>query len=197
MRKFLKSGKMAKGTTANVTNYNRYYMRTIMPAILLSVVCTTGQADSTIRPGLWEVTTKSDLLGLVPYIPSEQMQQITSLARQYGLEIPHVQDGAVTSRVCITAEMTEQDIPSHFYEDQSGCTVRDASRTGNRYQVELVCDNSQFKGDGHAEGIFSNPENFTGRTEFNSTVQGTPVYVYADTVGRWVGEQCEAAQFLR
>ncbi|MCE7917746.1 MAG: DUF3617 domain-containing protein, partial [Nitrosomonas sp. PRO5] len=85
----------------------------------------------------------------------------------------------------------EQDIPSHFYENQSGCSVVNASRSGNRYQVELVCDNPRFKGNGHAEGIFSTTESFTGKTEFNSTVQGTPLYVYAETSGRWIGAQCE------
>ncbi len=170
-------------------------MRKIVLVILLSI-CASGWAEGMIRPGLWEVTTKSDLLAVVPHIPSEQMQQITSLAKQYGLEIPQIRDGVATSKVCITPEMAEQDVPTHFYEDQSGCTVKDASRTGNRYRVELACDNSKFKGEGHAEGIFSNPENFTGRTEFNSTIQGTPIYAYADTEGRWIGEWCEGMQFL-
>jgi hypothetical protein len=34
------------------------------------------------------------LLGLVPQIPPEQMQNLTNLARQYGLGIPKIQDGA-------------------------------------------------------------------------------------------------------
>ena len=172
-------------------------MRKFAAFILFSVVGTSGWCGDTIRPGLWEVTTRSDLLGLVAHVPSGQMQQITSLARQYGLKVPRIQEGAAISKVCITPEMAEQDIPSHFYENQSGCSVVNASRSGNRYQVELVCDNPRFKGNGHAEGIFSTPESFTGKTEFNSTVQGTPLYVYAETSGRWIGAQCEAVQPVR
>ncbi len=172
-------------------------MRKFATIILFSMVGTSGWCGDTIRPGLWEVTTRSDLLGLVAHVPSEQMQQITGLARQYGLKIPHIEDGVATSRVCITPEMAEQDIPSRFYENQSGCTVLNASRSGNRYQVELVCDNPRFKGNGHAEGVFSTPESFTGKTEFNSTVQGAPLYVYAETNGRWISEQCEVAQPVR
>lgn len=166
----------------------------VISIILLLVVSTLSRAETTIRSGLWEVITRSDLLGLVQHVPSEQMQKITLLAKQYGVKIPRIKDGAATSRVCITPEMAQQDIPSNFYENQSGCTVVNARRSGNHYQVELVCDNPRFKGNGHAEGIFSTPESFTGRTEFNSTVEDMPVYVSADTTGRWIGEQCEVIQ---
>ena len=160
-------------------------------AILFSMIGTLGWCEDVVRPGLWEVTTRSDLLGQVSHVPPEQMQQITKLAGQYGLKIPRIKDGAATSRVCITPEMIQQDMLSRFYETQSGCAVINASQSGNHYQVELVCDNPHFKGNGHAEGTFSTPERFTGKTEFNSTVQGVPLYVEADTSGRWVGEQCE------
>ena len=185
---------MTKKTTS-VTD--RFVMRKIIPGTLLLAVCMPGWADVTIRPGLWEITTKSDLLALVQHVPSAQMQQITNLARRYGLEIPHVQDGAAISKVCITPEMAEQAIPSHFYEDQIGCKVKNASKTGNRYRVELECDTPQFRGSGHAEGIFTNPENFIGKTGFNSTVQGTPVYMHADTTGRWIDRRCEVTQPLQ
>lgn len=169
-------------------------MRKFMAVALLSMAGTSGWCEGVIRPGLWEVTTRSDLLGLIAHVPSEQMQQITRLARQYGLKIPRIQEGAAISKVCITPEMAAQDIPSRFYENQSGCAVVNASRSGNRFRVELVCDNPRFKGNGHAEGVFSTPEHFTGKTEFNSTVQGAPLYVEADTSGRWIGKQCEVAQ---
>ncbi|MCC6916332.1 DUF3617 domain-containing protein [Nitrosomonas sp.] len=172
-------------------------MRKLIAVIVFSMIGAPGWCQDTIRPGLWEVTTRSDLLGLVAHVPHEQMQQITSLARQYGLRMPRIQEGAAISKVCITPEMAAQDIPSRFYENQSGCAVVNASRSGNRYQVELVCDNPRFKGNGHAEGVFSTPESFTGKTEFNSTVQGAPLYIEADTSGRWIGGQCEAVQPVR
>jgi hypothetical protein len=173
-------------------------MRSIVLFILLSATLSTASwAENIIRPGLWEVTTQSDLLALVPHIPSEQMQQLTALARQYGLEMPQIRNGAATSKVCITPEMAKQEVPSYLYENQSGCTVTNATRTGNRYQMELMCDNPQFKGKGHAEGVFMTPESFSGQTEFESVVQGTPIYAHADTTGRWIGDRCEAVQPLR
>ncbi len=172
-------------------------MRKFIAFILFSAAGTSAWCADTIRPGLWEVTTRSDLLGLAAHVPSDQMQQITSLARQYGLKMPRIRDGAAISKVCITPEMAQQDIPSHLYENQSGCAVVNGSRSGNHYQVELVCDHPRFKGNGRAEGVFSTPEHFTGKTEFNSTVQGAPLYVYAETSGRWIGAQCEVTQSVR
>ncbi|MDR4517695.1 MAG: DUF3617 domain-containing protein [Nitrosomonas sp.] len=171
-----------------------------MLRILISVICLTviiipvSAAQNNIRPGLWTVTTTSDLLALVPHIPSQQMQQITDLARQYGLVIPKIQNNAATSQVCITPAMAAQEIPTYFYDGQSGCSVKNATRTGNRFQIDLVCKNAQFQGNGTAEGIFTSPEEFTGHTEFDSIVMGNPVYATAETRGQWTGERCNAVQ---
>lgn len=173
-------------------------MHKIIVSLFLSgILSTSSWAESIIRLGLWEVTTQSDLLSLVPHIPSEQMAQINRLAKQYGLEMPQIRNGAAISQVCITPEMAKQEVPTYFYDNQSGCTVKNATRTGNRYQMELTCDSPQFKGSGYAEGTFTSPESFTGRTEFDSVVQGAPIHAHANTTGRWVGERCEVVQLLR
>lgn len=165
--------------------------------LLLGMVSSATWAGDTIRAGLWEVTTKSDLLALVPHIPAEHMQQITNLARQYGLEMPEIRDGSATSTICITQDMAAQEIPVDLFENQFGCAVKHASKVGNRYQVDLVCDNAQFKGSGTAEIMFANPESFTGQAEFESVIQGNPVHTRAHSRGRWIGPDCTLAQPLQ
>lgn len=165
--------------------------------MLLGMVSSAAWAGNTIRAGLWEVTTKSDLLALVPHIPTEHMQQITNLARQYGLEMPEIRNGAATSTICITQDMAEQEMPVDLFENQFGCDVKHASKVGNRYQVDLVCDNAQFKGKGEAVIVFANPESFTGQAEFESMIQGNPVHTRAQSRGRWIGPDCTLAQPLQ
>ncbi|MBC7698336.1 MAG: DUF3617 family protein, partial [Bacteroidia bacterium] len=66
-------------------------MRKFLTAISLTIitlVSTANAAEISIRPGLWEITTTSDLLRLVPHIPADQMQSIKDLANQYGVEMP-------------------------------------------------------------------------------------------------------------
>jgi hypothetical protein len=140
------------------------------------VIASPAFAHQHIRPGLWEVTTKSDLLALVPHIPSEHMRQLDNLASRYGLQLPKVENGVVISKICITSEMAQQEIPAYFYETQSGCTVKNATRIGNKYKMDLICVNQHFKGSGSAQGVFISPENFSGNTEFDSMVGNNPVY---------------------
>lgn len=154
-------------------------------------------AHQHIRPGLWEITTKSDLLALVPHIPSEQMQQLNNLVNRYGLKLPKIDKGAAISHICITPEMAQQEIPVYFYESRSGCTVQNATRTGNSYKLDLVCSNQYFQGNGTAQGTLTNPESFSGHTEFDSAVSGQPVFASAETAGRWVGERCTAVNPLQ
>lgn len=45
-------------------------------------ITTANSADFNMRPGLWELTTTSDLLLLVQHIPVEQMQNIKDLAKE-------------------------------------------------------------------------------------------------------------------
>lgn len=162
--------------------------------LIMTVPIPVSADQGGIRPGLWEVTTTSDLLNLVPHIPPDTMQQITDLARQYGLVMPRIRNKAAISHVCITPAMAAQDIPTYFYDGQSGCSVKNARRSGNRFQIELFCDNTQFQGSGTAEGIFSSAEDFSGHTEFDSVVMGNPVFATAETRGRWVDEKCDVTQ---
>lgn len=147
-------------------------------------------ADNVMRPGLWEVTTTSKLLNLVSQMPPEQMKDLGDLARQYGFDMPDIQNGAAKSNACITQEMADKKVLPDSFQAQAGCTVKNVSRNGNRYQADFVCNNEQFTGSGKAEGTFTSPESFTGTTTFSGTVQGNPISDQANINGRWVRNDC-------
>jgi hypothetical protein len=159
-------------------------------AASFALAATAMAAEHNIRPGLWEVTTTSGLLKLVPHIPPNQMEQLRDLARQNGIDMPEIRNGAATSKVCITKEMADRKIPPNLYEHESGCAAKNVTHAGNSYKMDLVCDGARLKGNGKAEGSFTSPESFTGRTEFTGDVQGNPVNERADTTGRWIGASC-------
>lgn len=168
-----------------------------MRKTLLSFVClsslllsTANAAENNMRPGLWKMTTTSDLLKLASQIPPDQMQSLMNLARQNGFDMPQIQNGAAISDICITQEMAaKKDLPG-FYQSQSGCTVKNVTHIGNKYSLDFVCANSQLNGNGKAEGILTSAESFSGRTEFDGVAQGNPVSEHADTSGRWVSANC-------
>jgi hypothetical protein len=147
-------------------------------------------AEINLRPGLWEITTTSDLLLLVPHIPADQMQSIKDLANDYGLEMPQIENGAAVSSTCITQEMANQKSPPVFAENQLGCTTKTSTRTGNNYKMDFVCDSADLKGNGIAEGVINSAEKFSGQTKFNGLAQGNAVNEQANVSGKWVGASC-------
>lgn len=147
-------------------------------------------AETQMRPGLWEVTTSSDLLWFVPQIPPEQMQGLNDLAKEYGIDMPQIQNGSATSNTCITQEMANQKNPPGLYQSQMGCAAKNISHIGNRYRLDFECTSEQLKGNGTAEGTFESMEQFTGQTRFSGFVQGNPVNEKADISGRWLNSSC-------
>ena len=153
-------------------------------------------AETNMRPGLWQITTSSDLLKLAPHIPADQMQSIKDLAKDYGIEMPQIENGAAISQTCITQEMVNQKTLPNFYNTELGCTSKNATRIGNSYKVDFVCANSDLKGSGTAAGTVTSPEAFTGQTNFTGEAQGNPVNEKADISGKWLNASCGAVKPL-
>lgn len=147
-------------------------------------------AETNIRPGLWQITTTSDLLLLAQHLPPDQMQSIKDLAKDYGLEMPQIENGAAISKTCLTQEMANQKTLPNFYQPQLGCTSKNATRSGNNYKIDFVCASPDLKGNGTAVGTITTPEAFTGQTNFSGEAQGNPVNERADINGKWINASC-------
>jgi hypothetical protein len=143
-----------------------------------------------MRPGLWEVTTSSDLLRLVPHISPDQMQNMKDLAKEYGLEMPNIENGAAISRTCITQEMVEQHQLPKLYQEELGCASNEAIRDENAYQINFTCDGKTIKGKGTVQGVITSPQTFTGNSSFTGQAQGAPVNEKAEIQGKWIGASC-------
>jgi hypothetical protein len=174
-------------------------MRKILIGLILiapSLAPAANAAETNMRPGLWQITTTSDLLLLAPHLPPEQMQSIKDLAKNYGLEMPQIENGAAISQTCITQEMVNQKTLPNFYQPQLGCTSKNATRSGNNYKIDFVCASPDLKGNGIAHGAITNPEAFTGQTNFSGEAQGNPVNERADINGKWINASCGAVKPL-
>jgi hypothetical protein len=147
-------------------------------------------AELELKPGLWQITTTSDLLLLAPHIPADQMQNIKDLANEYGLEMPQIENGAAISQACITKEMATQKTLPNFYQSQLGCVSKNANRIGNNYNVDFICTSNELKGNGTAIGTLTSAETFTGQTHFVGEAQGSSVNEKAEIAGKWLKESC-------
>lgn len=149
-------------------------------------------AEIKMRPGLWQITTTSDLLLLAQHLPPYQMQNFKDLAKDYGLEIPQIENGAAISKTCITQEMVNQKTLPNFYQPQLGCISKNGTRSGNNYKIDFVCASPDLKGNGVAVGVITAPETFTGQTNFSGEAQGIPANERADIKGKWINASCVA-----
>ena len=167
-----------------------YKSLSVFALISLLLLPVAESAETQMRPGLWEVTTSSDLLWFVPQIPPDQMEGLKDLAKEYGLDMPKIQNGSAVSNTCITQEMATQKTPPGLYQSEMGCVAKSASHIGNKYRLDFECTSEQLKGKGSAEGIFVSMEKFAGQTTFNGFVQGNPVNEKADISGKWLNASC-------
>lgn len=144
-----------------------------------------------IKAGMWEITTTSDLLDLVPSLPAETMTNIKNLASEYGLNLPDVQNGAVISNTCITPTMAKQKVLPNFYHHQTGCTTQSTTRSGNDFKLQFACNHVNLSGNGTAEVKVTSQESLTGQTTFKGLVQGSHINENAQIKGHWLSETCE------
>jgi hypothetical protein len=151
---------------------------------LLSVSIAAFAAGQ-IKPGLWEMTVKSDAMKHMPQIPPAQMEQM----RKMGINIPQMKDGAMVTKICISKQLAARDQLPVMTQNEAGCQTRNYQQNGTGYTLDIVC-NGLMKGEGHARGTFSGGERFTSTYDFKGTMQGQPVNQHQDTSGKFLSADC-------
>jgi hypothetical protein len=156
----------------------------LMFSMLVSSV--TAWAAGQIKPGLWEMTVKSDAFKDIPKMPPEQLKKM----REMGINIPQIQDGGMVSNVCISKEMAERDDTPQMNQKESGCQSRNYQRSGNTYSLDIVCDGPDMKGAGKIKGAYSGNERFNSSYDFKGTAHGQPVNHRQESSGKWLNADC-------
>lgn len=160
--------------------------KTVVPLLLLSMLSASAIAATQMKPGLWEMTMKSDAIKNMPKIPPEQMEQM----RKMGINIPQMQDGAMVTKVCITKQMTEGSALPGMDQNDMGCQTKNMQRSGSSYSADIVCNGAQMKGEGKVKGTFSGDTAFSSTYDFKGAMHGQPVSQRHENSGRWLGADC-------
>lgn len=155
--------------------------------ITIGCVCSvTAFAAGHMKPGLWQITSKSDMMKNMPKMPPEQLEKM----RQMGINIPTMQDGAMTTKMCVTKEMAERDQPPHGAQERIGCKPANVQYAGNSYSSDIVCDGPMMKGEGKVKGTFSDGVSYNSTYDFKGTSHGRPVDQHMESSGKWMGADC-------
>ena len=168
-------------------------MNKVITALLSSTLILTAtakEASTNMQPGLWEITTTSDLLQLAQHIPPDQLKGIAKIAKEYGLEMPKLDNGAAISETCITASMAQQQMLPQLYQEELGCETNRIQRNGNEYQASFSCDSAELKGQGTIKGKLTSTIHFVGTSHFKGVAQGIPINEAASIEGKWLNASC-------
>lgn len=163
-------------------------MRKSVISLLLCAAAGTPAAwanSDQMKPGLWEMSIKSDAYKNMPKMSSEQMEQM----RKMGINVPRVDNGAIITKVCITKDMAARKEPP-MGQNEAGCEIRNHQRSGSSYSSDLVCNGPDLKGKGKVNGSFKGDTAFTSTYEFDGTSRGKPVSQRHENSGRWLGADC-------
>lgn len=164
-------------------------MRKIAIAVVLfglSLVSAAGWAAGQIKPGLWEMTLKSDAMKNMPKMSPEQIEKM----RQMGLSIPQMQEGGMVTKVCISKEMAEREGAPQMDRQEAGCQTKNYQRSGSSYSLNIVCDGPHLKGEGVVKGAFSGNQAFNSTYDFKGSAQGRPVDQHHESSGKWLSADC-------
>ena len=150
----------------------------------------------TLKPGLWESTSK---MGGSPEIdqamarmqqqmagmPPEQRRMMEEMMAKQGVNLGFNATG-MTAKVCVTKDMAERgDMPM---QQQGDCTTTTSDKTSRGMTMKFVCTNPPSSGEGQFS--FSGDSAYTMKMNINSTAQGAPKSVTMDASGKWLGADC-------
>jgi hypothetical protein len=158
-------------------------------AISMLMLATFGISNAALaagqmKPGLWEMTIKSDAMKNMPKIPPEQLEMM----KKHGVTLPSA--GGITQKVCMTKEAVERDESEALTRNQSGCQSKNMQRSGGSFSADIVCDGPEMKGTGKVKGTYAGSEGYSSTYSFKGTSHGQPVDMTQETSGKWLSADC-------
>lgn len=161
-------------------------MRKIAFPLLLSTLVAVplcAQADS-MKPGLWEITTKMDGIKDMPQYSAADVAQM----KKMGIEVPQMNGGGMVNKTCVTPEMAAQEkMP---VEQQDECMPKNIRKSGNTQTMDIVCNGPDMKGTGTHKVTYPNSTRFHSVYTFKGTSGGEKVNERHETSGKWLGANC-------
>jgi hypothetical protein len=155
-------------------------------------------AQSSTKPGLWEVTSKmssptnpqmakqmEEAQKMMASMPAAQRKQMEEMMAKQGVNMSFGAGGATTIKVCVSPEMASR--PP--MEQRQGCTYK-FSQSGATHNFSFQCANPP--GDGEGQMTFANADSYTGKMRVNTMQGGKKETMDMQTTGKFLGANCGA-----
>lgn len=170
------------------------------PAALLIAglaVCLPAAAQS-VKPGLWELSTRmthsdkatqaamAQMQQQMASLPPEQRKQMEAMLGQQGIGMDG--KGGMRVKSCVTPDQAENfEVPAQ----EGDCTTTPAKRSGNTLRFSYQCTDPVSRGEGSV--TFVSPTAYTMQSQHSITEGGKTQQVSMQAEGRWLSADCTGA----
>ncbi|WBY00383.1 DUF3617 domain-containing protein [Ramlibacter tataouinensis] len=148
-------------------------------------------AQSTLKPGLWEIEQRfqgnpeldeamKEMREQMASMPPEQRKQMEAMMARQG-----VQMSGKGVRMCMTREMVER---NDVAGPQGDCRTTQQQRSGNTTKVVFTCTNPPSRGE--SQITMKGNEAYTARTTITSTERGKTETTNMESSGKWLSADC-------
>ncbi len=170
----------------------------LAPAALLATLLALPAAAQTLKPGLWEITSRTagnpqadqamaEMRKQLESMPPEQRRQMEAMMAGRGVQMAPAAGGGMAARVCMTKDMVERnEVP----QQQGDCRTTRQQRSGSTVSMAFACTNPPSTGESTV--TIASPEAFSSRTRVTATHQGRNETMAMEANGKWVGADCGA-----
>jgi hypothetical protein len=169
----------------------------LLGAAALVLAASAASAQS-MKPGLWEVTTKmkssngemekamAEAQKQMAAMPPEQRKMMQEMMAKNGMSMgTGSPGGGISMKVCMTKEMVER---SEVPPPQGDCKTTTSARSGNTTEMSYTCTNPPSSGKG--KFTFISNEAYTSQMTATSTGRGKPEQMDIDSAGKWLAADC-------
>ena len=167
-------------------------------AAALVAVASAASAQS-MKPGLWEITSKMQTASgqmerqmaqaqqQMANMPPEQRKMMEEMMARQGVKMGTAGGGGMTMKVCMTKEMIERnEMPSQ--QQRGDCKTTSQSRSGNTMKFSYACTQPPSSGEGVM--TFNGDTGYTMKMNTTTTVKGKPEKMTMDATGKWLSADC-------
>ena len=170
-------------------------------ASALALACSVNANAQTMKPGLWEVTSKmggspemdnamAQMQQQMASMTPAQRRQMEDVMAKQGAGMSGTPGGGMVAKICITKEMAARnEMPM---QRQGNCTSTTSNKTSSGMKMKFTCTNPPSTGDG--QFTYTGDSAYTMKMNVSSAQKGMPSNTTIDSSGKWLAADCGAVK---
>lgn len=165
--------------------------------LVAALACLPAAAQS-VKPGLWEISTRmthgdqemqaamQQMQQQMASMPAAQRKQMEAMLANQGMALDG--KGGMRVKSCITPEAAQKlEVPTQ----EGDCTTTPGTRSGNTMRFSYQCTDPVAKGQGSV--TFVSPTAYQLHSDSSVTEDGKTQKVSMQAEGRWLSADCAGA----